>query len=1004
MVCKPSISSTSCADAEGNRRLESNGGAEGFVCRTIVGAPILFDGFSDDCSPLCLAALYESHRIEMLRGLREPLFSKINSTSSENKPNMLRTSNRLACRIWCLAILVLGASFAHAWGQSAEVAHLLSRMTLRQEIRLVHGERESPASYQGQAGYLAGESRLGIEAMRFADGPPGVLTRHRSTALTCTMGLAATFSRHDAYLNGVVIGRDARALGIQVALQPFLNLMRDPTWVRAYNTYGEDPLLTGIIGASVIRGIQGQGVMAEAKHFLAYNGANDVVVGSQALHEIYAEPFRYAVRAGVASIMCSYNEINGRYSCDNRSTLRDLLRRRWHFRGFVTSDWGATHSASFIEAGLDLEMPGSVVSYLPCYFCATVPPSQSIPHGGIPFAPSPFHIPEEPRTPVFYMPPMARPHGMLTALRTGRVSVARITRAAGRILGQMQRFGLLATGTPAAPISSVPFTADLPIVERTAEDGAVLLMNRRHILPLMPGDFTSLALIGPGAGQVMSVGQSGERGLGFPGRDISPLQALRRYAAKIPGSHISFAVGDDMTGTPIPAALLSHAGRPGLIRRPIDGSGTQINRQLDFTFRQHDALPAGSSYIWRGSLRIRRTGNYWIYLQLLGCSGTLKIDGKVRAQSSNLFLHGTYLQPDQDNVLPTTDDLDDVRVAVKLIAGVHRITVIEHGDGSGRPVQIRLNWMTPTARARDFAAALAAARHAKTVIVFAWSRGRPAYALPGEQNRLISDIAAINPRTIVVLNTSEPAALPWVRRVPALLEMWYPGDGGGVSTAAVLTGRADPSGHLPFTWARRLDQYVSHDPAHPGRSSSGVNGVTHFSEGIFIGYRWFDHKGIGPLFPFGYGLTYTHFVYRNLHVTQGVNGGLRARFTITNVGRYFGTAVPQIYLGPPPPQSGNPPFAVKALAGFTRVHLAPDESQRVTIDIPHRQLEYWSTTAQGWRLARGPRIIYVSTSSRDVRIQKQVTLGASGLQSSAAGGGGTVAQRPESGTRNLANL
>lgn len=847
-------------------------------------------------------------------------------------------------------------------------------MTLRERIRLVHGEREAPAGYQGQAGYLAGDRRLGISGMRFADGPPGVLTRHRATALTCTMGLAATFSRHDAYLNGVVIGRDARALGIRVALQPFVNIMRDPTWARAYNTYGEDPLLSGIVGADLIRGIQRQGVLATAKHFLAYNGANDVLVDAQALHEIYAEPFRYAVRAGVASIMCSYNEIGGRFACDDPATLRGLLRRRWHFRGFVVSDWGATHSASFIDAGLDLEMPGSVIPYLPCYFCATVPPPQPIPAGGVPFAPSPFHIPEEPPAPAFQVPPMARPHGMLAAIRGGRVSAARISAAARRVLAEMQRFGLLGRGQSHRRISSVPFGADLPVVERTAEDAAVLLRNEHHILPLTAADLRSIALIGPGAGQTISVGQSGERGLGFPGRDVSPLQALRGYAGKGRGADLTFAVADDMTGAPIPAVLLSHDGHAGLLRTGVAGQAAEIDPRLDFTLRRRDALPPGSSYLWRGSLRIERAGDYWIYLQLLGCSAELEIDGKVRARSSNLLLHGDFLQAAQDNVLPTTDDLDDVRVPVKLAAGLHRITVIEHGDGSGKPVQIRLDWMTPAARAREFAAALTAARRSRTVIVFAWGRGRPGYALPGDQDRLIAEVAAINPRTIVVLNSSQPAALPWLYRVRALLEMWYPGDGGGVATAELLMGKVDPSGHLPFTWARRLDQYVSHDPAHPERSSAGAGGVTHFSEGIFVGYRWFDHRGIAPLFPFGYGLSYTRFSYRNLRIAQSPGGGLGVRFTLTNIGRRAGAAVPQVYLGPPPPQPGDPQFAVRALAGFSRIFLAAGASRRVTIRVPRRQLRYWSAAGRRWRLARGTRMVYVAASSRDPRLQGRVRL------------------------------
>ncbi|MGH8256944.1 MAG: glycoside hydrolase family 3 protein, partial [Steroidobacteraceae bacterium] len=240
----------------------------------------------------------------------------------------------------------------------ARVDALLARMTLQEKIALIHGTREPAATDQGQAGYWAGVPRLGIPPLRFSDGPPGLLTRVPSTGMTATMGLAATFSRRDAYDNGVVIGRDARALGVQVVLEPFINMDRDQSFGRAYNTFGEDPFLTGEIAAAQIRGTQSQDVMSQAKHYVAYDGGNDVVVGQQALHEIYAAPFAAAIAAGVSSIMCSYNKVNGAYACGNPDTLTTMLRGQMGFDGFVTSDWGATHDALFINAGLNLEMPG----------------------------------------------------------------------------------------------------------------------------------------------------------------------------------------------------------------------------------------------------------------------------------------------------------------------------------------------------------------------------------------------------------------------------------------------------------------------------------------------------------------------------------------------------------------------------------------------------------------------------------------------------------------------
>src|SRR3984885_10200069 len=266
----------------------------------------------------------------------------------------------------CLFMAILSvASMAQAvpaeHGNDARIDDLLHKLTLEEKMNLIRGGHENPADYQGQAGFLPGVPRLHIPSLRFSDGPPGVLTRVPAQAETATMGVAATFSIKDAEANGVVIGRQARSLGIDVVLQPFINIDPDITFARGYNTFGEDPLLTGAMGAAEIPGAQSQGVMAQAKHYIAYDSDSyNVFVDQQTLHEVYAAPFVEAVRAGVSSIMCSYNRVNGPFACDNADTLKIVLKGELGFKGFVTSDWGAVHSASFINQGLDMEMPGTV--------------------------------------------------------------------------------------------------------------------------------------------------------------------------------------------------------------------------------------------------------------------------------------------------------------------------------------------------------------------------------------------------------------------------------------------------------------------------------------------------------------------------------------------------------------------------------------------------------------------------------------------------------------------
>lgn len=854
----------------------------------------------------------------------------------------------------------------------ARVEKLLSKMTLAEKIAVIHGDKDPPEESQGQAGYKAGNPRLGIPWLRLADGPPGVLTRHPSTAPTSTMGLGATFSVEDARLNGVVIGRDAAALGVNISLQPFINIMRDPVWSRAYNLFGEDPLLVGAIGAAQIQGIQSQGVMAEAKHYIAYNGGNDVIVGQQALHEIYAAPFADAVKAGVASIMCSYNKVNGAFACGNRDTLQTLLKQEIGFRGFVVSDWGANHSPTFVQDGLDLEMAGYTTDSKPCFFCAESeplppPPAENDDDSKAyePYA-WPARTPEEPPRLYIGHRHYEQPHGMLDAIKTGQVDPASITEAARRILSEEDRFGWL-DKEPKHEITPVPFEEDMKVVEKTSQDSAVLLKNQDHALPITPTDLKSLAVIGPGAGQTITIGLSMEKALGIPGREPSPLAAMMRATDNLPDRHVTYAVADDMTGSPIPASLFFHSGQPGLVREKGKGQTAGIDPMVNFTVKNGRALPPGSSFTWRGTLEIPKNGTYWIYLQLLGCSAQLEIDGMPAGNSAGLFEHGDYVQPAEDNVVPTTDNLDDVRRAVYLAKGSHSLLLTEQGDGSGRPVQIRLNWMTPAARQRDHQAALDAARHASKVVIFAWARNRPEYDLPGDQDQLIAEITKINPNTIVVLNNSQPIALPWLNQVKAVLEMWYPGDGGGVATANVLLGRDSPAGRLPFTWAERLDQYVSHDPAHPERSSDGVDGKTTFSEGIFVGYRWFDAQKIEPLFPFGFGLSYTTFEYSGLKVENAEDGGLDVKFRLRNTGAVASDEVPQVYLDAPEKPQGGAQFAVRALVAFDRVHLNAGETKVLTLHVPSRLLEYWSTKANRWVRTAGPRKLQVGASSRDLR-------------------------------------
>jgi beta-glucosidase len=245
------------------------------------------------------------------------------------------------------------------------------------------------------------------------------------------------------------------------------------------------------------------------------------------------------------------------------------------------------------------------------------------------------------------------------------------------------------------------------------------------------------------------------------------------------------------------------------------------------------------------------------------------------------------------------------------------------------------------------------------------------FGLPGDQNELVEEVAAVNPNTIVVLNTSQPVALPWVDKVKAVLEMWWPGDEGGWATANLLLGKVSPAGRLPVTWGKRLEDYAATDPKYPERSKKGVDHKTTYSEGVNVGYRWFDKENIDPLFAFGHGLSYTKFAYSNLKVDKAP-GGLDVTVTIKNTGTMASDEVPQVYLGAPGTIPDGVQFPVRALAGFDRVHLAAGETKTVTLKVAERQLQYWSTKDQKWEVAKGKRTVSIGGSSRDLRLHKDV--------------------------------
>ena len=222
----------------------------------------------------------------------------------------------------------------------------------------------------------------------------------------------------------------------------------------------------------------------------------------------------------------------------------------------------------------------------------------------------------------------------------------------------------------------------------------------------------------------------------------------------------------------------------------------------------------------------------------------------------------------------------------------------------------------------------------------------------------------MNPNTVVVLNTSQPVAMPWIDKVKGVLEMWWPGDEGGVAEAKTLLGQNNPGGKLPMTWGRSLADYPATSPAHPERSAKGVDGKTTFSEGVLVGYRWFDEENIQPLYPFGYGLSYTKFDLSGAKVEPANDGGVDVSVSVKNTGTVKGDEVPQVYMAAPSARPAGVQFAPKTLVAFGRVSLNPGEERRVSLHVAPRAFQYWSVDQKQWEKPKGSRKLLIGTSSK----------------------------------------
>lgn len=782
---------------------------------------------------------------------------------------------------------------------------------------------------------------VGVRALQMSDGPIGVRldSGFPSTTYAGGIALAASWDRELARRVGAGIGRDARARGINFMLGPAVNIYRSPRNGRNFEYFGEDPFLTSNIAVGYINGMQEQGVSSTIKHYMGNNSEflrhdSDSIINARAVREIYLPAFEAAVkRAHVGAVMDSYNLINGAHATQSVPLNIDIMRKEFGFEGTIMSDWDSAYDAvAAANGGLDLEMP----------------------HGT-------------------YM----NRKNLEPAIKSGKVSEATIDEKVRHILSTAMMFGWLDRDQTDASISYVDRSNRQTALD-SARESAVLLKNEGDLLPLNKALIKSILIVGPDAYPGVPVG-GGSAGV-MPFHAVSPLEGMTdalgktatvfydRGVPKIselaqatefttepkngkPGMTLEIFHNHELSGEPASMSVAEHINTTGISWELMDSDPEMVaalfppGKKISQRYTGYYTAPSAGRYI----LAVEASGE--------GSNNRVFVDGKQ-----------------------VIDDWELVRafaphVTLSLTEGPHKVVVEERQDfavGGKLRVAIVPEEKIVNERAKELAA------KADIVVVAAGfdqesegEAGDRTFDLPYGQDELIQAMAAANKKVIVAVTSGgNVESSTWLDRVPVLLETWYGGQDGGRVLAEILLGEVNPSGHLPATFERRAEDNPSFPNYYP---EPGTRRVV-YKEGVFIGYRGYEHNHVKPLFPFGYGLSYTTFKFANLAVSPesaGANPQVAVTFDVTNTGSRKGAEVAQVYVSPDHAKVERPE---RELKGFERILLEPGETKHIAVALDARAFAYWSAESKKWTIDPGKFTVHVGDSVDDTPLSGSIEL------------------------------
>lgn len=852
--------------------------------------------------------------------------------------------NPTAVRRIALLVLLVAPMAAQAQTPSPvtpaierRVDSLVAQLTLDEKLSMIAGVNGFDAP---------GVARLGIPQLGMSDSPFGVRATGPSILYPGGINLAATWNPAIVRRVGSEIGRDARARGRHYLLGPGVNIYRGPLSGRNFEYYGEDPFLAARTTVAFVQGVQSQRVSATVKHFMGNNSefarnTTDSRIDERTMREIYLPAFEAAVReAQTGAIMGSYNLTNGEHMSRNRRLQVDVVKREWGFPGIIVSDWFATHDVvPALNGGQDIEMPG------PIYFS---------------------------------------PANVKSALQRGDVTMATIDDKIRRLVRNAIRFGWM---EDPGPDRSIPlFNAQgIEAGLQAAREGVVLLENRRNALPLDRATIRTVAVIGPNAFPAVVLGGGSATIPTY--RTVGLLEAIADhlgsdhatlYARGIPG------LGKATLNTEF---VTAPGGVPGVVVEVYHGrtdptgvpSSTRVDRHvnvgrvLDMAAQARDDLALDPSPVTlpEGPMAHRFTGYY--EAKQSGVHDIVVQMGGFNDNGYRLFVDGRLVR-DRWRIVTSMVEA----TSVPLDAGYHKVVLEQRTIAGWYSPLIRMAVM-PQAQWVDTAAVSLAARADAVVLSVGYDPTTEAenwdrtFRLPPGQEQLIQRISAVNPRTIVVLNSGGAVGMDaWGDRVAAVVQAWYPGQEGNRAVAEILTGSTNPSGRLPFSWDRTWEENPSSPHYYPDSGSMQI----HYREGIFTGYRGYERAKVAPRYAFGHGLSYTTFRYANAAVSPAPGStSTEPRWTlsldVTNTGARAGAAVVQVYVGQ---RSAPVPRPVKELKGYARQALEPGQTARVTVPLDLRSFAYYDVAGRQWRADAGTYDVLIGSSSADVVLRATITL------------------------------